>query len=172
MDYLEWRVRDFLSIGGFLGWRSKYLSSYNLNSSLHFLLTFQIQFSNHNTKPSKFGSILQNPFQIIFFNLEIINTIFPNLRETPKSCIAITYLRKTQQRQTSSKQSCFASNQTRTFPNLKSFIPNLNYIIYKPQISPITFGAKPFSYPSKLYPILLNYHKPISNLPKPLDHPS
>ena len=140
VDSLEWRVCGVLSLGGFLEWRSKYLSFYNLYSSHHLLfLTFQIQFSNHNTKLSKSGSILPKPFHLLCFTLETIETITPNLKETSKLCIALAYLRKTRKLQTSSKQSYFASNQTRTFPNLKSFILNLYSIIYKPQINSITF---------------------------------
>ena len=119
-----------------------------------------------------FSFILLKPFHILCFTIETIKNIIPNLRETPNSFTALAYHRKTSKPQTSSKQGCFASNQTQTFPYLKSFILNLNSIITKPQISPITFGTRHVPYPLKLHPIPLNYHKPISNLPKLLDHTS
>ena len=113
VDSLDWRVQGFLSLGGFLEWRSTHLSFYNIYSSHHLLvLTVQIQFSNHNPKLSKSCSILLKPFQKPYFTLETINTIIPNLKETPNSCIALAYLKQTRKMQTSSKKSCFASNQT------------------------------------------------------------
>ena len=159
VDSLDWRVHGFLSLGGFLDWRSTHLSFYNIYSSYHLLFfcpnpilqpqpkTFQILFHTSKTFPKTLFHPRNHkhhhpqPYRI------------PNLRETPNSCIALAYLKKTRKTQTSSKKSCFASNKTRNFPNLKSFILNLNSIINKPQISPITFETRHIPYPSKLHPI-------------------
>ena len=149
-----------------------YLSFYNLYSSHNLLfLTFQIQFSNHNPKLSKYGFILLKHFHILCFTLETIKTIITNLKETSKSCIALADIRKFENRKlTQTRLFCIKSN--RTFPNLKPFILNFNSIINKPQKSPITFGTRPVPYLLKLHPIPLNYYKLIPNLPKSLDHPS
>ena len=121
VDSLKWPVHGFLSVRRFLEWCSKYLSFYNHHSSHHlFFLTFQNQFSNHNKKLSKSGSILLNFFSYTLFHPRTIQTIIHNLRETPYSCTTLAYLGKTRKPQTSSKQGCFASNQTRTFPNKNS----------------------------------------------------
>ena len=36
LDFLELRVRGFISLGGFVEWQSRYLSFYNLYSSILF----------------------------------------------------------------------------------------------------------------------------------------
>ena len=125
-----------------------------------YLIIFSFNFPNPIIQPQPKTFQLwfhtSKPVPNTLFNLETINTIFPNLRETPNSCTSLAYLRKTRKPQTRSKQGCFASNQTRTFPNLKFFILNLNSIINKPQISSIIFGTKHVPYLLMLHPIPLN----------------